>query len=300
MTEPFHPDGQQRLEQAVLNRHVRAGVLLDLLMGFVQRSFFRWILRGLQGSLGDQATVMFDLVGRGMANPDRGAADEMAAPMTAQTDGQKAMEAIVLTDELLINRGRVRLCFRHPTDRELVVKVAAGAEKAQLAANLKEYRGYRDLIRKHGRLSCISHCHGFVATDRGQGLVCDCIRDEDGTISETIYDIIVNRDDADLELIVTVAEGFCGYLRKHDIRLFDLNPKNIALSRKRNGDYRPVALDLKGRYDNNEFVPFSSYIGFFARRKMARRSRQLLERIVFFHANRQRYRSARTVPRFSL
>lgn len=57
-------------EEGVLNRDVRAGTLLDFLMGFVQRSFFMWILRGKQESLAGQANVMFEMVWRGMANPD--------------------------------------------------------------------------------------------------------------------------------------------------------------------------------------------------------------------------------------
>ena len=195
-----------------------------------------------------------------------------------------------LPEKLLINRGRLRLCYRHPTNRALVVKVPAGTARDQLGANLKEYKGYNDLIRRHGLLACIGHCHGFTATDRGEGLVCDCIRDEDGRIARTIWDIIIHQDDCDLNQVTSVVKDFCSYLVSCDIRLFDLNLKNISLSRRRNGAYRPVFLDLKGRFDNREFIPVSSHIGFFARQKMARRTRQLFERIEFFHANRHRFR----------
>jgi hypothetical protein len=198
---------------------------------------------------------------------------------------------LVLSDELLINRGRGRLCFRHPADRSLVIKVPAGTGNADQSANRKEWQGYRDLIRRHGRLSCISHCHGFVATDRGTGLVCDCIRDAHGAIARSIYDIIVFDDACDIARVLAVAETFGRYLLEQDIRLFDLNPKNIALVVEQDGDYRAVALDLKSRFDNNEFIPLSSYVGFFARRKMRRRTRQLLERIRFFHEHRDRYRA---------
>lgn len=58
-------------EEGILNNEVRAGTLLDFLMGFVQRSFFMWILRGKKESLAGQANVMFEMVWRGMANPDR-------------------------------------------------------------------------------------------------------------------------------------------------------------------------------------------------------------------------------------
>jgi len=59
-------EGQQ---EGILNSDVRAGTLLDFLMGFVQRSFFMWILRGKKESLAAQANVMFEMVWRGMANP---------------------------------------------------------------------------------------------------------------------------------------------------------------------------------------------------------------------------------------
>ena len=60
---------RQGQEEGVLNPDVRAGVLLDFLMGFVQRSFFMWILRGKKESLADQANVMFEMVWQGMIIP---------------------------------------------------------------------------------------------------------------------------------------------------------------------------------------------------------------------------------------
>lgn len=197
---------------------------------------------------------------------------------------------IELHDGLLINRGQLRHCYRHPTDPGIVVKVPSGSRKDQLEANLKEYRGYQDLIRRHGRLSCISHCLGFSDTNRGQRLLCECVRNEDGTIAQTVWDTVVHQNGCDLDSILIETGELCSYLIERDIRLFDLNPKNIALSRQNNGAFRPVVLDLKGRFDNNEFIPLSSYIGFLARMKLARRSRQLIERIRYLYAHRQSLR----------
>lgn len=195
-------------------------------------------------------------------------------------------ESLELGDDYLINRGRVRVCYRHPADPKLVVKVAAGPNKMQRTANLKELKGYRDLVKRHGELPCVGRCHGIVQTSRGDGLVCDCICNADGTIAETIWDMIIFHDDCDVEKIVEVARVFCSFLVENDIFLFDLNLKNIALPKDADGGYRAVSLDLKGRFDNNEFIPFSSYITFFARRKLRRRTRQLLERIVSFRSRR--------------
>ncbi len=60
---------RQGQEEGILNPNVRAGILLDFLMGFVQRSFFMWILRGKKESLSDQANVMFEMVWQGMVIP---------------------------------------------------------------------------------------------------------------------------------------------------------------------------------------------------------------------------------------
>jgi AcrR family transcriptional regulator len=56
--------------EGVLNSKVRAGILLDFMMGFVQRSFFMWINRGQQGSLSADANVMFEMVWRAISNPE--------------------------------------------------------------------------------------------------------------------------------------------------------------------------------------------------------------------------------------
>jgi len=58
----------QRL--GIINPYVRAGSLLDFMLGFIQRSFFMWIIRGKQGSLVAEANDLFEMVWQGMANPD--------------------------------------------------------------------------------------------------------------------------------------------------------------------------------------------------------------------------------------
>lgn len=61
---------RQGQQAGVLNPNVRAGTLLDFIMGFVQRSFFMWILRGRKQSLSGQANALFEMVWRGLSNPD--------------------------------------------------------------------------------------------------------------------------------------------------------------------------------------------------------------------------------------
>ena len=56
--------------EGVLNDRVRAGVLLDFMLGFVQRTFFMWISRGQPQGLADQTNVFFEMMWRAIANPE--------------------------------------------------------------------------------------------------------------------------------------------------------------------------------------------------------------------------------------
>ena len=55
--------------EGILNPTVRAGVLLDFMLGLVQRSFAMWIQRGQRGSLAAEANDLFEMVWRAITNP---------------------------------------------------------------------------------------------------------------------------------------------------------------------------------------------------------------------------------------
>ena len=55
--------------EGILNPHVRAGVLLDFMLGSVQRAFFMWVSRGQKESLAGQSQVLFDMVWRAISRP---------------------------------------------------------------------------------------------------------------------------------------------------------------------------------------------------------------------------------------
>jgi AcrR family transcriptional regulator len=57
-------------KEGILNPNVRAGVLLDFMLGTVQRAFTMWISRGQQERLTDQAAMLFEMVWRAISNPD--------------------------------------------------------------------------------------------------------------------------------------------------------------------------------------------------------------------------------------
>ena len=61
---------RQGQEEGVLNSNVDTRILLDFMLGFVQRSFIMWVQRGQKDSLADQTDTMFDMIWRGMVNPE--------------------------------------------------------------------------------------------------------------------------------------------------------------------------------------------------------------------------------------
>ncbi len=60
---------RQGQKEGILNANVRAGVLLDFMMGFVQRTFFMWVSRGQRDNLATQAYAQFEMVWRAISAP---------------------------------------------------------------------------------------------------------------------------------------------------------------------------------------------------------------------------------------
>lgn len=194
---------------------------------------------------------------------------------------------VQLHDRLIISSGRERICYRHPESDAYVIKIERNRAGKGSGMNEKEMEGYRLLQKQAAALALISRCHGFVDTSRGRGLLCDCIRDHDGAVSKTVWDIIVYEEECDIEAVVTTVRQFCQLLIAGRIWLFDLNPKNIALKRLPDGGFKAYVIDLKGRVENQELIPISRYIHYFSLKKLKRRSEQLLTRIEDYHRRRE-------------
>ena len=61
---------RQGQAEGVLNSKVQAGVLLDFMMGLVQRAFFMWIHRGQKEGLAERSNLLFEMVWRAMTHAD--------------------------------------------------------------------------------------------------------------------------------------------------------------------------------------------------------------------------------------
>jgi len=65
--------------EGILNPNVRAGILLDFMLGIVQRTFVMWVSRGRQGRLSAQTQVLFDMIWRAITAPPTTAPNEISS-----------------------------------------------------------------------------------------------------------------------------------------------------------------------------------------------------------------------------
>jgi len=197
---------------------------------------------------------------------------------------------LILTDDLKISHGKTRDCYEHPENPDLVVKTALAGNKEGELSNAMEMQAYQNLMGLHPELSCISHCHNYTKTNKGKGLLCQCIRNFDGSIATSIYDIILYQENCDVQYIERVISKFCDLLKIQDIFIFDINLKNIVLQLQEDGTYTPYIIDYKSQVDTKEFIPLAKYSKFFARKKLARRTTQLVDRVSEFYQKRAELR----------
>jgi hypothetical protein len=187
---------------------------------------------------------------------------------------------INLQDQKPIAWSATRECYLHPEDPDKVIKIVHSAPvSGQRDANWQEWRHYRHLLKRHGNVDYIAEYYGFVETSRGRGLLLDCIRDHEGRISKRLDTVLKNPEGYTLSEVEKALDRLCRVILEKNIQLFDLNLWNILIQILPDGSYRPVAIDIKGRFNNYELIPVSSYIPFFSRRKLARRCRRLMDRV---------------------
>lgn len=53
----------------IINPDIRAGTLLDFMLGFIHRSFFMWIMRGKKEGLAQNGNKLFEMIWQGVINP---------------------------------------------------------------------------------------------------------------------------------------------------------------------------------------------------------------------------------------
>ena len=191
---------------------------------------------------------------------------------------------IDLAREAPFASGDNRLCFRHPDDAGLCIKVLRSGRAKQLYSaspfykrmfretyfddNRREFAAYQQPAIVRNKCTYhyhVARCYGWVRTNLGDGLVTDLITDLNGNPAQTLEDYLSEHGlDA---VIQDAASNLAFFFRTSLILTKNLMPHNLVLAPSDQG-YRLVLIDGLGL---STFLPLAKYSHYFARRHIEKR-----------------------------
>jgi len=176
---------------------------------------------------------------------------------------------LILKD--LIGKGATRECYLHPTDANKCVKIPIKCNNTKtLTRELKYYFIIKSTINEF----IVEYDQTLVETNKGLGLVCELLKDDNGKLSKPIT-FYINNGTIDKEL-QSEFHYFVYQLIEHKLYFYDFNLKNFVVQIK-NGKKNLKYIDLKS-YDNNKswtFLKLEKIISPLAEKIMIRRLKRL-------------------------
>lgn len=205
-----------------------------------------------------------------------------------------------LTEELLINKGRMRACYRHPQDGSRCVKVyrplsdlprtslaktvriLLGMRCDRFNINVQEYRFWLSLV-DNKEISSVLHGYipvmdGIVETNFGVGLVEELFVDADGEPSKNLLQLEEMLTSDQLLQIQKDLRVITDCVIEHAIPMYDWNPPNVVIVQGRNRLEVKIP-DLEGEMANKELIKFSRWSVSVRRRKLQRRIKRFFVRL---------------------
>lgn len=179
-----------------------------------------------------------------------------------------------LESALVVGKGLHRVCYGHPQDGRLCVKVLLPLQsKTPLIEAEREVKYYRFLEKKNVPWTMLPKFHGEVLTSRGPGYIFDLIRDYDGEISKTLKHYLASpvEIDNDYKFLSVAFEHLRDYLLAWKIVTMTIKDKNILYQKLNAREGRLVIIDNIGHSD---FIPVCDYVDFMAERKIRRKWRR--------------------------
>ena len=209
---------------------------------------------------------------------------------------------LTLSHEKPFAQGGNRLCFVHPEDPNLCVKVRRPDFTLQdlrrkkgfprnlrplssFDDNLEEFRVINHLVKSRGEdiYKHIYRCDGFVETDLGRGLITELVRDEDGCISlslkEYLWHFGYNQN------CLVAVEQLTSFWRAYSVPSRDLLTHNILV--QQGGDDQIIRLVVIDGLGSPHILPFDLLPNCYRRRYIEKKIYRLHGRIKEFIHNCQ-------------
>ena len=171
-----------------------------------------------------------------------------------------------------IGIGQERLCFVHPEDPRLAIKIGKNGDDRQNQADIRFYRGLRNQGAATGKH--VPRFHGSCETNRGDGIVVDLVRNYDGEIARPLNWFLAHG--YPLEEFEDSLEDLRQFFLLHLI-VFDENLAidDLLVQKTSAARMRLVVINHLGQ------VAKPGLFAFLARRKIQRRWENFLESVYF-------------------
>lgn len=145
--------------------------------------------------------------------------------------------------EHFIGKGATRLCFHHPDDTDKCVKVAMRSRNIpQLQQELDAVKACQAVLGKYMPY----YGNELVQTNIGPGLVCELIKNDDGTTAPSLASL--RHQKKLLKEIKPQIIDFAQIVLQNSIPLYDFNVANFVIQTK-NGEKHLRLTDIK-TYNN--------------------------------------------------
>jgi hypothetical protein len=172
-----------------------------------------------------------------------------------------------------IGMGRERLCFVHPEDPRLAIKVSKDGKSPQTEREIRFYRR----LEARGGVYCkhIPDFHGTCETNRGKGIVVELIRNYDGEISRPMNWYLAQRYPLE-EFVPFLDEVEQAFLEHLLIFNHDLTIANLLVRKTSASKFHLVAIDGLG---DTVAIDWLDRLPCLVRRKIRRRWKRFIERL---------------------
>lgn len=171
-----------------------------------------------------------------------------------------------------IGIGQARLCFVHPEDPRLAIKIGKDGDESPNRADILFYRGLKNQGAVTGKH--IPRLHGSCETNRGDGIVVDLVRNYDGEIARPLNWFLAHG--YPIEEFEDSLEELRQFLLQQLI-VFDpkLSIDDLLVQKTSASRVRLVMINHLGQ------TAKAGLFAFLARRKIERRWEQFIETLYF-------------------
>ncbi|QDF29532.1 YrbL family protein [Halarcobacter anaerophilus] len=149
---------------------------------------------------------------------------------------------LFLTEDLLVNKGTNRVCYKHPKESSKCLKI----DLKQNKETKRELKYYKRLEKKNIPFTMLSRYYGSEETNYGKAEVFELIRDSNGKVSKEVDKYLNDSNSSfeDIENLLKCIPFFKKYIFENKIYVKDLNTVNVMYQKNENSkENRLVIID---------------------------------------------------------